>query len=216
MSFSVEDYQQQSARLFCIGRNYVAHAKELNSEVPTTPVIFLKPPSCIVPPGKPITYPEHGKELHHEAELVIQIGKEGRCSSQEEALGFVNAFTLGLDLTLRDVQHELKQKGLPWEIAKSFEQSSPVGDFVSYNNSINLNNMAFKCKVNNEIRQEGQTDHMIFNIETLLIELSKIWILKPGDLIYTGTPAGVGPLHIGDSITVESELTGAFSWMISE
>jgi 2-keto-4-pentenoate hydratase/2-oxohepta-3-ene-1,7-dioic acid hydratase in catechol pathway len=192
MTVSTDDYKQKATRIFCIGRNYVAHAKELQSEIPTTPVIFMKPTTCLVAPGENVRYPKHGNELHHEAELVIQIGQEGRVTTEEEAHTFISAFTLGLDLTLRDIQDGLKQKGLPWEISKAFEQSSPIGEFVIYDKSINLNAISFECKVNNEIRQQGNTDHMIFAIETLLIELSKIWLLKPGDLIYTGTPAGVG------------------------
>ena len=215
MSFILDDYIHKNARIFCIGRNYVAHAKELDSEVPTTPVIFMKPTTCLVAPGNSIPYPKHGQELHHEAELVLQIGNEGRCTNEEEARSLLGAFTLGLDLTLRDIQNKLKDKGLPWEISKSFEQSSPVGEFVKYDSAIDLNNFSFECTVNGELKQQGRTDHMIFTIETLLIELSKIWCLRPGDLIYTGTPAGVGRLQPGDTISITSDLTGSFSWTIA-
>lgn len=203
-------------RVFCIGRNYIEHAHELSSPIPQTPVVFIKPASCLVGPGGAIHYPKHGKDLQHEVELVVQIGKTGRVRTEEDALPYINAITLGLDLTLRDIQKNLKQKGLPWEIAKSFEQSAPIGDFVPYVGSLDLNNISFRCKVNGVEKQKGNTKDMIFSISTLLVELSRIWVLNPGDLIYTGTPAGVGPLRIGDSITVASEQIGSFSWTIIE
>jgi len=201
-------------RIFCIGRNYAEHARELGSAVPEKPVIFMKPPSSIAAPGEQIHYPRNGKNLHYEAELVIQIGRSGIVTSEGKALSFINAFTLGLDLTLRDIQNDLKKKGLPWEMSKCFEQSAPLGDFIPYNETINLNDIEFKCKVNGDIKQHGYTREMIFPIEKLLVEISKVWIFKLGDLIYTGTPLGVGPMNIGDSIEISSELIGSFSWSI--
>jgi 5-carboxymethyl-2-hydroxymuconate isomerase len=203
-------------RIFCIGRNYVEHVRELSSDMPTKPVVFLKPASCLVGPGEEIHFPKHGSELHHEVEIVVRVGREGRARTEEEALSFISSITVGLDLTLRDVQRDLKQKGLPWEIAKAFEQSAPIGDFIPYDQSLDLNNMSFGCKVNGIERQRGNTGKMIFSIERLLVELSKIWVLRPGDLIYTGTPSGVGPLKIGDSIEVESDPIGSFSWSVVE
>ena len=205
-----------TARIFCIGRNYVEHVRELSNIVLTKPVVFIKPASCFVGPGKEIHFPKHGSELHHEVEIVVKVGREGRVSTEEEALSFISAVTVGLDLTLRDVQGELKKKGLPWEIAKAFEQSAPIGDFIPYDDSLDLKDIPFGCKVNGIERQRGNTGEMIFSIERLLVELSKVWVLRPGDLIYTGTPSGVGPLEIGDSIEVESELIGSFSWSIVE
>ncbi len=202
------------ARVFCIGRNYVEHVRELSNTVPTKPVVFIKPASCLVKPGEKIHFPKHGKELHHEVEIVVKIGSEGRVAREEEALSYVSGITVGLDLTLRDVQADLKKKGLPWEIAKAFEQSAPIGDFVPYNQSIDLNNISFGCKVNGIEKQRGNSRDMIFSISRLLVELSKIWVLLPGDLIYTGTPSGVGPLKIGDKIEIESNLTGSFYWNI--
>ena len=204
------------ARIFCIGRNYVEHVQELKNIIPTKPVIFIKPASCLVEPGENIHFPKHGTQLHHEVEIVVQVGSEGRVMREEEALSFISAITVGLDLTLRDVQEELKKKGLPWEIAKAFEQSSPIGDFVPYDQSIDLKNISFGCKVNGIEKQKGNTNKMIFSIGKLLVELSKIWSLHPGDLIYTGTPSGVGPLKIGDSIEIESDRIGSFSWSIIE
>ena len=204
------------ARIFCIGRNYVEHVQELSNTVPTKPVIFIKPATCLIGPGEKIHFPKHGKELHHEVEIVVKIGSEGRVVREEEAISFVSAVTVGLDLTLRDVQADLKKKGLPWEIAKAFEQSAPIGDFVPYDKSVELNNISFGCKVNGIERQTGNSRDMIFSIPRLLVELSKIWVLHEGDLIYTGTPSGVGPLEIGDTIEIESDLNGSFSWSIVE
>lgn len=204
------------ARVFCIGRNYAEHIQELSNTVPTRPVIFIKPATCLVKSGEKIHFPKHGKELHHEVEIVIKIGSEGRVVREEDALSSISALTVGLDLTLRDVQADLKKRGLPWEIAKAFEQSAPIGDFVPYNQSIDLNNISFGCKVNGIERQRGNSRDMIFSIPRLLVELSKIWVLHEGDLIYTGTPSGVGPLTIGDTIEIESELNGSFSWSIVE
>ena len=136
--------------------------------------------------------------------------------TEEEAGSFISSITVGLDLTLRDVQEDLKQKGLPWEIAKAFEQSAPIGDFIPYDQSLDLKDISFGCKVNGTQRQRGNTSDMIFNIGELLVELSKIWVLCPSDLIYTGTPSGVGPLKIGDWIEVESDPIGSFSWSIIE
>ena len=204
------------ARVFCIGRNYAEHVSELKNVLPDKPVVFIKPASCLVEPGEKIHFPKHGTQLHHEVEIVVQVGSEGRVVREKEALSFISAITVGLDLTLRDIQEDLKKKGLPWEIAKAFEQSAPIGNFVPYDQSVDLKNISFGCKVNGIERQRGNTGNMIFSIGKLLVELSKIWVLRPGDLIYTGTPSGVGPLKIGDLIEVESDLTGSFSWSIVE
>ena len=204
------------ARVFCIGRNYVEHVRELSNVVPTKPVVFIKPASCLVAPKEKIHFPKHGNELHHEVEIVVKVGREGRASTEEEALSFISSLTVGLDLTLRDVQKDLKQKGLPWEIAKAFEQSAPIGEFIPYDGSLDLKNISFGCKVNGIERQRGNTGEMIFSIGELLVHLSKIWVLRPGDLIYTGTPSGVGPLRIRDCIEVESAPIGSFSWSIIE
>ncbi|MFC1852115.1 fumarylacetoacetate hydrolase family protein [candidate division CSSED10-310 bacterium] len=201
-------------RIFCIGRNYRAHAREMNSEVPSEPVVFMKSPSCLLAVGEDIHFPAHGQELHHEAEVVVLIGKEGRAQTDTEAYSFVAGITLGLDLTLRDVQKKLKQKGLPWEKSKSFEDSAPIGKFSECDAAVNLEALEFYCRVNGAIRQQGNTADLIFPIPTLIVALSKIWILKPGDLIYTGTPAGVGPLKVGDEVSLQSELFGSFTWKI--
>jgi len=202
------------ARIFCIGRNYAEHVRELSNVVPQKPVVFMKPPSCLVKPGEPIRFPGHGSDFQHEVEVVIRIGKPGRVERKEDALSWIDAVTVGLDLTLRDVQDELKKRGLPWEKAKAFDQSAPIGEFVSCHGGIDLKGIAFSCRVNGVERQCGNTGDMIFSFETLLVELSAIWALQRGDLVYTGTPSGVGPLAVGDTVEIHGEGIGTFSWKI--
>jgi len=201
-------------RVFCIGRNYRAHAEELNNAIPDSPVVFIKPTSSLIPKNSIIPMPSHGQDLHYEAELVILVGQEGRPQNLDDTRRFIEGFSIGLDLTLRDVQSGLKKKGLPWEKAKGFDGSAPLGTFTSYNPEIDLADISFTCEVNGEIRQQGNTGNMLFSIPILLMELSKIWVLKPGDLIFTGTPEGVGPLHSGDSISVSCDLVGTYSWTV--
>jgi 2-keto-4-pentenoate hydratase/2-oxohepta-3-ene-1,7-dioic acid hydratase in catechol pathway len=206
----------QSGRVFCIGRNYVEHIRELSNATPTKPLFFIKPASCLVKPGEKIHFPKHGNELHHEVEVVVQISRGGKVKNEEEARNAIGFLTLGLDLTLRDVQDEQKKKGLPWEIAKAFDQSSPLGNFIPFDKSIDLNNISFSCKVNGIEKQRGNTEHMMISIQKQLMELSTIWSLLPGDLLYTGTPSGVGPLKIGDTIEITSDAIGSFAWSIIE
>ncbi len=205
------------ARIFCIGQNYIEHIKELSNPMPEKPVVFMRPLSCLVTPGTEVHFPRHGSELHYEVEVVVRIGRQGQNIKEAEALSYIDAITLGVDLTLRDLQKDAKQKGLPWDAAKAFEQSAPLGEFLAYDPvTINLKDLGFICMINGEIRQNGNTRDMLFGFERLLADLSKIWILKPGDMIYTGTPSGVGPLQIGDSIEVENDQIGSFGWSIVE
>ena len=201
-------------RIFCFGLNYLDHIRELSNALPEKPVIFMKPASCLVAPGEKIRYPKHGKELSHEVEVVIKIGRRGKARTEKEAMAFIDSITVGLDLTLRDVQNRLREKGQPWEIAKAFDQSAPIGNFIPYKDSIDLNNIPFGCRVNGEQRQKRNTGNLVFSIGKLLVELSKVWTLYPGDLMYTGTPSGVGLLNVGDTIEAESDLIGSFSWTI--
>jgi 2-keto-4-pentenoate hydratase/2-oxohepta-3-ene-1,7-dioic acid hydratase in catechol pathway len=206
-----------TARIFCIGQNYVAHIRELSNPMPQKPVIFMRPLSCLVAPGVPVHFPTHGKQLHYEVEVVVRIGRQGRCIDERDALSHIDALTLGVDLTLRDLQIEAKQNGLPWDQAKAFEQSAPLGEFLAYDPaSIDLNDLNFRCRINGELRQDGNTNDMLFGFERLIAELSSIWTLRPGDMIYTGTPGGVGPLQIGDVIEVQNDQIGTFSWTIIE
>ncbi len=202
-------------RIFCIGRNYVEHVRELNNPMPARPVIFMKPCSSLVHPGEAIRFPSHGRELHHETEVVVEIGREGKPSTEDEAEAFIHGLTLGLDLTLRDVQREMKTKGLPWELAKSFDQSAPMGDMAPYREPLRFDAIQFACYVNGDKRQEGTTGQMIFPIPRLIMEVGNVWSLRPGDLIFTGTPAGIGPLKLGDKIEISSPQLGSWSWSIT-
>lgn len=193
------------ARVFCIGRNYAAHAAELGNEKPSEPVVFMKPPTAIVPVGKPVRLPRHRGEVHQEAEIVLLIGRDGADSAQDIA-----GVALGLDLTLRDEQSRLKAKGLPWELAKAFDDSAPLGGFVAP--PVDFDTMAFECCVNGARRQYGEVAHMLFGPRELLAFLATRFRLRRGDLIFTGTPAGVGPLEPGDVIEVASAQLGRFSW----
>ena len=202
----------KNSRLFCIGRNYVAHARELSSKLPSAPVVFMKPGTCLVAPGEPVRFPAHGTELHHEVELVVRIGKQGKNIQPKQALSCISAWSVGLDLTLRDVQDMLKDRGLPWEVSKAFDQSAPVGEFVPYNDQVDLQSIGLECRVNGQIRQQGNTRDMIFPVPQLISHLSCIWTLFPGDLIYTGTPAGVGPLLPGETIEITGDSIGPYAW----
>jgi len=210
----MENQNPNVSRIFCIGRNYLAHASELGNPVTEEPVVFMKPPQCLVPPGGSIPFPPHGKELHHEAEVVLRIGRRCGNVTPEEAIGFIDGVGLGLDLTLRDVQDFLKKQGLPWEKAKAFEHSAPLGPIIEIDKIVDLESLTFTCNVNGERRQHGRTADMIFSPARIVSHLSGIWELMPGDLIYTGTPQGVAPLSPGDTITVEADWAGSHSWKI--
>jgi acylpyruvate hydrolase len=201
-------------RIFCIGMNYVEHIRELGNDIPDTPAVFMKSPLCIVLPGEPIHVPSHGSGFQYEVEVVVKIGRQGRAKNTAEALLFVSGLSLGFDLTLRASQKELRKTGLPWEKCKSFEQSAPLGDFIPYDGSFRLDNISFGCKVNGRVCQQGNTSSMLFPISALIVELSKVWLLRPDDIIYTGTPPGIGPLKAGDTIEAFSDRIGKFDWKI--
>ncbi|MCM8543390.1 MAG: fumarylacetoacetate hydrolase family protein [Lentisphaeraceae bacterium] len=200
-------------RIFCIGRNYAAHAAELGNEIPSEPVVFIKPSSCLVMDGAEIIFPDHGSDLHHEAEIVVELGEDCSHVSENAVPKLISRIGLGLDLTLRDVQSKLKEKGLPWEKAKAFDYSSPLGKMIEYSGQ-DLNDLHIGCSVNGVERQNASTSLMLFPITQIVSYLSTIWALKKGDLIYTGTPKGVGPLKGGDSIEVFSKDIGSSTWSI--
>ena len=199
-------------RVFCIGKNYAEHIKELGGKTPGQPVVFMKPVSCLVPPGETIRMPTHGGNLHHEVEVVVLIGTAGKNIPASSAASHIARLTLGLDLTLRDVQSDLKKKGWPWEISKAFDQSAPLGTWTAYDETIELDDISFECSVNGVVRQTGNSGEMMFAIPELIHYLSGIWELRKGDLIFTGTPSGVGPLEPGDEITVHNDRLGTFAW----
>lgn len=186
--------------IYCIGRNYAKHAKELKNEVPSEPVVFLKPRSSLIFNGNSIKIPAQSKNVHHEVEMVVLIGKTTKNVSIENALDSVKAIGVGLDMTARDLQSEAKLKGLPWTLAKGFDTFAPLGNLVEYNQGINLKHLEVKVLVNGEKRQSGNTSDMLFPVAELISYLSKQFTLTAGDLIFTGTPEGVSAVEKGDLI----------------
>ena len=210
------------SRIFCIGKNYEEHIRELGNDAQASrnienddhPVVFMRPATSIVSWGELIQAPVHGDILRHEVEVVTLLSGGGKNILKDKALSYVSGVTLGIDLTLRDVQAEMKKSGYPWELSKSFDQSAPLGSMCAYDGSFNLLDISFSCFVNREKRQEGNTGDMIFSISHVISFLSAIWELMPGDLIYTGTPSGVGVLKAGDEVVLESPILGRFIWNI--
>ena len=187
-------------KIICIGRNYADHAKEMKSELPTEPIFFLKPDTALLKNGNPFFYPEFTKDLHYECELVVQIQKVGKNIAEKFAPKYYSKVTLGIDFTARDLQQNCKEKGLPWEIAKAFEHSAPISNKFIEISSLDIENLTFELYKNGEKVQTGHTSDMIFSIDKLIVYVSKFMTLKTGDLLFTGTPAGVGPVKIGDKL----------------
>jgi len=186
-------------KIICIGRNYRDHAKELNNPVPTTPLIFMKPPTALLLENKPFYYPDFSKDVHYELEVVLKICKNGRHVQPEFAAGYYQEVSLGIDFTARDLQKELKQKGHPWEIAKGFDHSAAVGTFVPLE-GLDSTALKFQLHKNEALVQDGNTHDLIFDFEYLICYVSQFFKLQMGDLLFTGTPAGVGPVKIGDEL----------------
>jgi 2-keto-4-pentenoate hydratase/2-oxohepta-3-ene-1,7-dioic acid hydratase in catechol pathway len=187
-------------KIICIGRNYVNHAKELNNEVSKEPVFFLKPDTALLRNNDPFYLPDFSKEVHYELEIVVKINKVGKYIAREFAHRYYNEIGLGIDFTARDIQRELKNKGLPWEKAKAFDHSAAISPKFIEKQNFDLQNIDFQLVKNGEIVQKGNTKEMIFDIDTIISYVSKYMTLKIGDLIYTGTPAGVGQINIGDHL----------------
>lgn len=192
-------------KIICIGRNYVDHAKELGNKVPTKPVVFSKFQTALLKNNFPFFYPEHSKCIHHELELVIRICKNGKGVQEKFAHKYYDAIALGIDFTARDVQSQLKEKGHPWEIAKGFDHSAPISQFVALDSLKNQSNINFSLEINGEIRQNGFSKDMIFSFDYLVSYLSQYFLLQMGDMIFTGTPAGVGEVKIGDELVAKLE-----------
>lgn len=187
-------------KIICIGRNYVAHAKELNNEVPASPVFFMKPDSALVISNRPFFYPDFSRDVHHELEVVIKISRLGRSIEERYAHRYFNEVGLGVDFTARDLQAEQKKKGLPWEIAKGFDYSAPISEFFPVEKYKDLHNLSFRLDKNGKTVQDGSTSLMILSFEKIISYVSRFMTLKTGDLIFTGTPAGVGPVAIDDRL----------------
>ncbi|MDH5825218.1 fumarylacetoacetate hydrolase family protein [Sphingobacterium sp. SG20118] len=187
-------------KVIAIGRNYVDHAKELNNPIPQEPVVFMKPDTALLKDNKDFYYPEFSTDIHYETEVVIRICKEGKHVSHKFANTYFDAIGLGIDFTARDIQQKHKEKGLPWELAKSFDGSAVISPLLPKETLGDLKNLEFSLKKNKEIVQKGNTKDMIFSYEDLIVYISKFITLRKGDLIYTGTPVGVGPVVIGDTL----------------
>ena len=188
-------------KIICIGRNYVAHAKELNNEVPDEPVFFMKPDSALLRNNDPFYLPGWTNDVHHEIELVVKIKRLGKNIGKRFAHRYYDEIGLGIDFTARDIQQKLKEKGLPWEKAKAFDQSAVLGNtFIDIKEFPDLKNISFRLLKNGNIVQEGNSSLMIFDFDEIISQISRYITLKIGDLIYTGTPAGVGAVGIGDRL----------------
>jgi 2-keto-4-pentenoate hydratase/2-oxohepta-3-ene-1,7-dioic acid hydratase in catechol pathway len=198
-------------KIVCVGRNYAAHAKEMHAETPKTPVLFLKPSTAIIHDGEKIVKPRLANELHYEVEMVVAIGREGKDIAREDAPEHVGGFGVGLDMTLRDIQSDAKKNGLPWSIAKGFDTSAPVSLFVEKANVASPHALALRLRVNGVERQHSNTRNMMFSIEDLIVYASSIFTLEAGDLIFTGTPEGVGAVQSGDQLEAELESVAKLS-----
>lgn len=187
-------------KILCIGRNYANHARELSNPVPAEPVVFLKPDSALLRNNDPFFIPDFANSFHHEVEIVVRINRVGKCIEERFAHRYYDEIGLGIDFTARDLQDDLRKKGLPWEKSKAFDNSAVISRFVKKEALPDLNHLNFRLEVNDEVRQKGNTSDMLFSIDQIIAHVSKYFMLKIGDLIYTGTPAGVGPVKTGDRL----------------
>jgi 2-keto-4-pentenoate hydratase/2-oxohepta-3-ene-1,7-dioic acid hydratase in catechol pathway len=187
-------------KIIAIGRNYAEHAKELNNPIPTVPVIFMKPDTAVLKDNKPFYHPEFSTDIHHEIELVLKISKEGKHIAQKFADSYFDEIGLGIDFTARDIQQKHKEKGLPWELAKAFDNSAPISKFIPKSEFKDLSNLSLRLNLNDNTVQEGNTKDLLFSFEHIISFVSQYITLKKGDLIFTGTPKGVGKVNIGDHL----------------
>lgn len=187
-------------KIFCVGRNYVEHVKELGNDVPDEPIIFMKPKSALLQNHTPFYYPEFTNELNYECELVLRICKNGKYIQQKHASNYYNGITAGIDFTARDIQNKLKEKGLPWEKAKAFDNSAAVGKFIDITPQLNKKNINFSFKLNDQLMQKGNSGDMIYNFDALIAHISSYFSINIGDLVFTGSPAGVGECVVGDEM----------------
>ena len=201
-------------KIVCIGRNYLAHIKELDNDLPTEPLFFMKPETALLPAGEPFLYPDFSKEIHYETELVLRICKTGRSIAEECAAEYYDAITVGIDFTARDLQRECKAKGHPWEKAKAFDCSAPMGEFKKIKELKHPDDIAFGMKLNGEWVQQGHSKDMIFSFNKLVAHVSHFVTLEAGDYMFTGTPQGVGEVHVGDTLELFLEDEPTFSFTV--
>ncbi len=195
-------------KLVCVGRNYAEHARELGNEVPEKPIFFMKPSTSIIGSGEEIIIPSISSDCHHEVELAVIIGKKGKSIRPVEAMDHIAGYGVAIDLTLRDVQTELKNRGLPWEAAKAFDTACPLSDFVPASRIPDPHELRISLRVNGEIRQDSSTSLMVRRIPELLSEISNLFTLEPGDIVLTGTPEGVARVDSGDILRAEIDRVG--------
>ncbi len=205
------DQQFHVGKIVCLGRNYHDHIRELGNEVPDRAVLFMKPATSIIGNGETIVIPDYSHDCHHEIELALLIGRGGKKIPEAAALDAIAGYAVAIDLTLRDVQQELKQKGLPWDMAKGFDTACPLSDFVPSANVADAQNLRLTLSVNGVVRQDASTALMIRSIPRIIAEISAIFTLEPGDIILTGTPAGVGPVVSGDRLVATIETVGTLT-----
>jgi len=201
-------------KIIAIGRNYAEHIAELENERPSEPVVFMKPDTALIRNNDPFYYPDFSKDIHHEVELVLLISKEGKYIQKLFAHNYFESIGLGIDFTARDLQNNLKAKGLPWEIAKAFNGSAPISNFLPIAQFPDLKNINFSLKINDNIQQSGNSKMMLFPFEDIIEYVSKFFTLKKGDMIFTGTPAGVSGVKIGDRLVGYIENQEMFDFMI--
>jgi acylpyruvate hydrolase len=195
-------------KIICIGRNYAEHAQELKNETPAAPVFFMKPDTALLRDGEPFYLPDFSNDVHHEVELVIKIARAGKNIDANFAHKYYNEIGIGIDFTARDLQSQCKEKGLPWEKAKAFDGSAPIGKFLHKTNFVAQDNINFSLQVNKKTVQEGNTKDLLFSFDKIIAYVSRFVTLKTGDLIYTGTPKGVAKVYVGDLLEcyIEKEL----------
>nr|WP_320049926.1 fumarylacetoacetate hydrolase family protein [uncultured Desulfuromonas sp.] len=204
-----QDQPVAVGKIVCLARNYVAHAEELGNEVPSDPVLFIKPATSVIKQGEAVVIPEYSNDCHHEVELAVLIGRKAWKVSADEAMDYVSGYGIAIDMTLRDTQAVLKEKGYPWELAKGFDTSCPLSDFVPAAQINDPHDLAIRLQVNDETRQDANTGLMIRRIPETIAAITRAFTLEPGDLILTGTPAGVGRVVAGDRMFAEIEGIGS-------
>ena len=202
-------------KIICIGRNYLAHVKELDNALPTEPMFFMKPETALLPAGEPFPYPDFSKEIHYETELVLRICKSGKAIDEKKASEYYDAITVGIDFTARDLQSQCKAKGHPWEIAKAFDYSAPIGEFKKISELNHPEDIAFGMKLNGEWVQQGHSRDMIFSFDKIIAHVSRFVTLNEGDIIFTGTPQGVGEVHVGDRLELFLEGKSMFVFQVN-
>ena len=202
-------------KIICIGRNYLAHVKELDNALPTEPMFFMKPETALLPAGEPFPYPDFSHEIHYETELVLRICKTGKAIDEKRASEYYDAITVGIDFTARDLQSQCKAKGHPWEIAKAFDSSAPMGKFKKISELKHPGDIAFGMKLNGEWVQQGHSRDMIFDFNKIVSHISRFVTLNEGDCIFTGTPQGVGEVHIGDRLELFLEEEFVFRFQVN-